>query len=309
MRPKFQFQWACYGKHNSDLREFNADLNVIDWLTYIDVPHDVITDEDLHREGFPLLEPYHVIITGGHPEYYSKAMREAVAAYTKRGGRLMYLGGNGFYWRIAFSDAMPGAIEVRRAEGGIRTWEARPGEYFMSFTGEYGGLWRRQGGRTPQDLVGVGFTSEGFDKSSYYRRTRDSFDPRVAFMFKGIDADELIGDFGFHGDGAAGNELDRADPALGTPPNALVVASSEGHSSLYMLVNEEVLVNHPWIDGSNNPMVRADMVFFETPNGGAVFSVGSIAYTGSLAWNRYRNNVARLTGNVLKRFIDPAPFA
>ncbi len=308
MRPKFQFQWACYGKNNSDLREFNADLNVIDWLTHIKVAHDVITDEDLHREGFPLLEPYRVIITGGHPEYYSKAMRDAVAAYTKRGGRFMYLGGNGFYWRIAFSDHAPGAIEVRRAEGGIRTWEARPGEYFMSFTGEYGGLWRRQGGRTPQELVGVGFTSEGFDRSSYYRRTTDSFDPRVAFMFKGIGADELIGDFGFHGDGAAGNELDRADPALGTPPNALVVASSEGHSSLYMLVNEEVLVNHPWIDGSNNSLVRADMVFYETPNGGAVFSVGSIAYAGSLAWNGYRNNVARLTGNVLKRFIDPTPF-
>ena len=309
MRPKFQFQWACYGKDNSDLREFNADLNVIDWLTHIDVRHDVISDEDLHREGFPLLEPYRVIITGGHPEYYSKEMREAVEAYTRRGGRLMYLGGNGFYWRIAYSDAMPGAIEVRRAENGIRTWEALPGEYFMSFSGEYGGLWRRQGGRNPQALVGVGFTSEGFDRSSYYRRTKDSFDPRVAFMFKGIGSDELIGDFGFHGDGAAGNELDRADPALGTPSNALVVASSEGHSSLYMLVNEEILVNHPWTDGSNNSMVRADMVFFETPNGGAVFSVGSIAYNQSLAWNRYRNNVARLTGNVLKRFMSPEPFA
>ena len=121
MRPKFQFQWACYGKHGSDLREFNADLNVIDWLTHIGVAHDLITDEDLHREGFPLLEPYRVIITGGHPEYYSKAMRDAIEAYTRRGGRLMYLGGNGFYWRIAYSDHMPGAIEVRRAEGGIRT--------------------------------------------------------------------------------------------------------------------------------------------------------------------------------------------
>jgi N,N-dimethylformamidase len=309
MRPKFQFQWSCYGKDGSRLREFNADLNIVDWLTHIRVPHDVITDEDLHREGFPLLKPYRVLITGGHPEYYSWEMRQSVTAFTEGGGRLMYLGGNGFYWRIAFNRELPGVIELRRAEGGIRTWEARPGEAYMAFTGEYGGLWRRQGNRAPQALVGVGFTAEGFDKSSYYRRTEQSLDPRVSFMFEGIGKDELIGDFGFHGGGAAGNELDRADPLLGTPPQALVVARSEDHTALYFLVNEEVLVNNPWIDGTNNPLVRADMVFFETLNGGAVFSVGSIAFTGSLAWNSYRNNVARLTQNVLKRFRDSASFA
>ena len=29
-------------------------------------------------------------------------MLDALQAYLDRGGRLMYLGGNGFYWRIAF---------------------------------------------------------------------------------------------------------------------------------------------------------------------------------------------------------------
>ncbi|MGD9538770.1 MAG: N,N-dimethylformamidase beta subunit family domain-containing protein [Alphaproteobacteria bacterium] len=308
MRPKYQFQFSCRSEAGSRLREFNADLNVIDWLTHFDIPHDVITDEDLHDEGYPLLKPYRAVITGGHPEYYSAAMRDAVARFTQGGGRFMYLGGNGFYWRVAFSETLPGVIELRRAEGGIRTWEARVGEAYMGFTGEYGGMWRRQGNTAPQALVGVGFTSEGFDNSSYYRRTKDSFDPRVAFMFKGIGKDELIGDFGYHGDGAAGNELDRADPALGTPSNALVVASSENHSESYLLVNEEILVSNPWVDGTNNPLVRADIVFYETPNGGAVFSTGSIAYNGALPWNNYDNNVARLTTNVLRRFMDPKPF-
>lgn len=54
--------------------------------------------------------------------------------------------------------------------------------------------------------------------------------------------------------------------------------------------------------------VRADLVFFETPNGGAVFSVGSIAYSGSLPWNNFDNNISRLTLNVLRRFMDPTPF-
>jgi N,N-dimethylformamidase len=50
------------------------------------------------------------------------------------------------------------------------------------------------------------------------------------------------------------------------------------------------------------------MLFFETANGGAVFSVGSIAYAGSLWRNGYQTDVARITGNVLKRFLDPRPF-
>jgi N,N-dimethylformamidase len=55
-------------------------------------------------------------------------------------------------------------------------------------------------------------------------------------------------------------------------------------------------------------MVRADVVFFETPGGGAVFSVGSISWFGALARRNYDNDVARLTANVVRRFTDPAPF-
>ena len=54
--------------------------------------------------------------------------------------------------------------------------------------------------------------------------------------------------------------------------------------------------------GSVNAQVRADMVYFEGPNGGAVFSVGSITWCGGLSHNGYRNNVSRITENVLRAF-------
>ena len=44
------------------------------------------------------------------------------------------------------------------------------------------------------------------------------------------------------------------------------------------------------------------MVYFKTPNGGAVFSTGSIAWCGALSHDGYRNNVSRITDNVLRRF-------
>ena len=57
-----------------------------------------------------------------------------------------------------------------------------------------------------------------------------------------------------------------------------------------------------------DPYVRADMVFYETPNGGAVFSVGSISWFGALARNNFDNDVAKITGNVIDRFLDETPF-
>jgi len=50
-------------------------------------------------------------------------------------------------------------------------------------------------------------------------------------------------------------------------------------------------------------LIRADMVYFETPAGGAVFSTGSITFCGSLPHNGFRNNISVLLGNVFDRFL------
>ena len=304
MRPKHMHS---LGGKGSSLWQFNADTHITDWLESTGQEFDVITDEDLHSEGLSLLEPYRAIITSTHPEYHSLQMWDAMRAYQNQGGRLVYMGANGWYWKVAFHPELPGVMEVRRNEGGIRTWAAQPGDYYHSFTGEYGGLWRNQG-RAPQQILGTGFTAQGFDISAPYERLPDSFNARAQFIFDGVKKDELIGDFGLIGDGAAGLELDRADPALGTPPHALVLATSQGrHTDLYLVVPEELLATVPGLGGTENALVRADMVFYETPNGGAVWSSGSIAWSGSLSHNGYDNNVARITGNILKRFLDPKP--
>ena len=49
-------------------------------------------------------------------------------------------------------------------------------------------------------------------------------------------------------------------------------------------------------------MIRADIVYFETTAGGAVFSVGSITFCGSLSHNN-QNNISRMLENVLRRFL------
>ena len=88
----------------------------------------------------------------------------------------------------------------------------------------------------------------------------------------------------------------------------MVVASSEGHSANTLLVPDEIGFHHIAMDGTLNPDVRADMTFFETPGGGAVFSTGSITWGASLPHNGYDNNVSKLSENVLKRFLADEPF-
>lgn len=309
LRPILNFRpgyISSFGAKGSNLREFNADTHIVDWLEQQGVDYDVITDDDVHTQGFNLLSQYETVMTGTHPEYFSPAMLDATKSYVDAGGRMMVLGGNGFYWRIAYHPTRPGVIEVRRCGVAIRTWETQPGEEFHSFDGSRGGLWRAHG-RPPQSTAGVGFISEGFDLSAFYRRTAASRDPRVGFMFNGID-DEVIGDFGLQGGGAAGIEIDHADTNLGTPTHALIVASSEGHTEAYRLVNEEMSITVPTVTAPVDARIQADMVFFETAGGGAVFNVGSIAWSGSLSHNGYDNNVSKLTRNVLDRFINPEPF-
>lgn len=266
--------------------------------------HDILADEDVHAEGVSALAPYRVIVTGSHPEYWSTRMLDALEAWLRRGGRLIYLGGNGFYWRVALSDAWPGAVELRRAEDGVRNWQSEPGESYHAFNGEYGGLWRRLG-RTPNSLVGVGFVAQGFRRAVGYVRTPASRTSRAAWIFDGVDG-ERIGTSGLGG-GAAGQEIDAYNSALGSPEHAVILASATDFGPDMTRVKEEL---QAWTRvPAPDPVVRSDVVFFETPAGGGVFSVGSIAWFGALARSGYDNDVARMTANVVRRFVDPTPFA
>ena len=297
MRPKYRAPGI------GTLWQFPADLSIVGWLEAMKYDYDVVTDEDLQREGVAAIAPYRVVLTGTHNEYYSERMLDATEDYLAQGGRLLYLGGNGYYWCVGFRDDEPWAMEVRKLEAGSRAWQARPGEHYLATTGERSGLWRHRG-RPPQKLVGVGFTSEGMDISVPYRRMPDSYHRAVSWIFEGVEG-EVFGDFGLGLGGAAGVEIDRYDLTLGTPPHARILASSEPFTDNYPLVQEEVYFMTPGLGGTQHPMVRADIVYFTTPNHGAVFSTGSIAWGSALPCANYQNAVSRLTKNIVDAFLTP----
>lgn len=285
--------------------QFPADLSIIGFLETQGFDYDVITDEDLVREGVDCLRPYNVVLNGTHSEYYSVEMMDATEQYLSEGGRVMYLGANGYYWVVAFRDSEPWCMEVRKLDAGSRAWQAKPGEYYMATNGERGGLWRNRG-RAPQKITGVGFASEGMDDCVGYERMPDSYDPACSWMFDGV-AGERFGDEGLALGGAAGLEVDRYDLSLGTPPDTWLLATSDPFSDKYPLVVEDIMFNLPGTGGTQHFQVRADMTYAKTRNGGAVWSSGSIAWGQALPWNGGDNDCARITANVLKRFADEGP--
>src|SRR4029077_13794177 len=107
-----------------------------DWLEERGTGYDGAADEDLHQAGRELLDPYRVVLTGTHPEYWTERVLDETTAYVEQGGRLMYLGGNGFYWVTSIAPDRPHLLEVRRGYAGTGPFRGAPGELHHSTTGE-----------------------------------------------------------------------------------------------------------------------------------------------------------------------------
>ncbi|QDI79919.1 N,N-dimethylformamidase [Methylorubrum populi] len=302
-RPLFNVRPNAVNWLTGSYRHFPVDMFILEWLEHTGVAFDVATDEDLEKSGKNLLDNYNVVVTGSHPEYWTREGLEFLDEYMTSGGRLMYLGGNGFYWVTTKFSQRPWVIEVRRDNVGTRCWDAPYGERTHAASGEAGGIWRTRG-KSPNKLVGLGFASEGFSRGCGYRRLASSYESPAKIFFEGI-AGDVIGQQGFVLDGAVADEIDRFDVSLGSPEHALVLATSTGLGNEYQVVIEDMTLMLPDLGGAQRPdLVRADMIVFSLDGGGAVFSAGSIAYGGALAWNGCHNDLSSLSTNVLKAFSD-----
>lgn len=283
-------------------REFSADLLMIGFLERSGIPYDILTDHCLHIMGRDATRRYSTLITGCHPEYPSLQTLDAYTDFAKSGGNIMFLGGNGFYWVSETDPQRPHRLEVRKGDQGCRSITLPPGERMHSLFGGQGGLWRSRG-RAPNYLFGIGSCAFGTGPGKPYERNHQyNKDPAFSWVFEGLNPGELIGVNGFGG-GASGDEIDRLDFELGSPANTVLLASSQQHDDSFGLFNEEQM--WPMVNtlGSNCDRVRSDMTYYENSGGGAVFSVGSINWYSSLAWDGYQNNVAKITDNVLREFL------
>ncbi|HTI01345.1 MAG TPA: N,N-dimethylformamidase beta subunit family domain-containing protein [Acidisoma sp.] len=270
-----------------------VDLQLLRFCRNEGIAFDLVTDHDLHQEGRTALVGYRGVFTGSHPEYWTTPMQDALRHFIDSGGSLAYLGGNGFMWVTAVRADL---VEVRRGQGlGARTWDGHPGEINLSLTGEIGGLWRERG-RSEFSVVGTGMTMMGFGPARPYRRRMASDAADYFWVFEGVTENR----FGLAGTvlgGAAGYEVDRTDPALGTHPETVVLAAATGFDESYATDPNEFFATP-----QDRARARvAEMVIRRTPQGGLIFGAGSVAWCGALPSGGEVTSVGQITANVLRR--------
>jgi N,N-dimethylformamidase len=266
---------------------YASDLHTVAWLEHLGLRYDIVTDADWHAGGRDLLEQYSVVLTGTHPEYVSLRMVDDTLDWVHDRGRFMYLGGNGFAMNIVFDADRPWIMENRRVE----LWEGserdREALAHNIVDGERGGRFEPSG-RQPALLTGVQSATMGFDRSYPYHLAVGAKQPEAAFALAGISAQVI-------GTGVVGQEWDNSAGIGGLGADHLVLASSRDHSLI------------PPLFGAMRPDYHADLVLYLHQRGGT-FSVSSMAWAAELAADEYDNDVARMTENVLRRFLDPTPF-
>ena len=227
--------------------------------------YDLYSETQLHA-GQLDLSAYRVLVLSTHPEYWSAAMYRAVKSWVfERGGRLIYLGGNGLNCEVTFPD--PATMVVHN--GDSRKLQAELARYESRF-----GM--RQ--ESEANLLGVVFTESGVMTAAPYRVLSAG---HWALAGTGLSDGDLFGQQSLHEripGGASGHETDKLSP--NSPAGAVRLAK-----------------------GLNPDDGGADIVTFETPSGGAVFSVGSICWPSSVLVD---DAVSKITANVLRRFCAPA---
>lgn len=247
-----------------------AEWRLLAWLEREGFGYDFYSEHQLHA-GLLDLDAYKVLIISTHPEYWSREMYDRVKSWVwERGGRLMYLGGNGINCEVEFVDEATLRFKNYRGTG--------PGT--VSFddpeTGEFRESRFHRTHESEANLLGVVTTDAGIMTSAPYRVIAPD---HWAFAGTGLRAGDVFGAESLHErcpGGASGHETDKISPS--TPPQAVHLAKG---------LNPE--------DGG------ADIVTYETASGGAVYSVGSITWPASVLVDPA---VSRITANVLSRFLN-----
>lgn len=246
-----------------------AEWRLLGWLEREGYDYDFYSESQLHT-GELDLEAYRVLVLSTHPEYWSRRMYQRVKEWVfGRGGRLMYLGGNGLNCEVELSDdgTVMRCLSQLRSPGGA-----------MMIEGPDGRLCESRFHRTFEseaNLLGVVCSDAGIMTAAPYQvRQPDHW----VFHGTGLLEGDTFGEASLHEripGGASGHETDKISPS--SPANTEHLAK-----------------------GLNPEEGGADIVYHEPGGGGAVFSVGSITWPASILVD---DAVSRITRNVLDRFL------
>ncbi|MFJ9411053.1 N,N-dimethylformamidase beta subunit family domain-containing protein [Streptomyces sp. NPDC101393] len=292
------------------------DAPFIAWLERTGYDVEYCTDLDLHEDP-DLLTPYDLLLSVGHDEYWSTAMREQVTAFVRAGGNVAFLSANTCWWRVHLTDGNTAFVTDTDHQVGDTYphfpatdlwWPKQPdgvGAPENSLTGvslRNGGMWP---GEWPGDRPRAGYTVQHADHWVFEGTgLRDGSDGGIPDALGAGTA--LIG---YECDGAAfvrdAAGTARATGVDGTPDTFLILG-------IYLLdpVNEDFhhLKWGHWNCPAREPAAtgpRAATMGLYTTSGGTVFTAGTTDWP-VVCGRELDAGVVRVTRNILDRLGGPA---
>jgi N,N-dimethylformamidase len=247
-----------------------GEWRLLGWLEREGYAYDLYAEAQLHEGKLPL-DDYRVLILPLHPEYWTREMYLRAKRWVfERGGRLLYLGGNGLNCEVTLEPegAMRCLTHVNSLNGEMG------GHSMISPVIEYESRMHRTL-ESEANFLGVVCTSTGLMTAAPYRVLDQS---HWAFDRTGLRNGDLFGKNTLHErvpGGASGHETDKRSAS--SPADTRLLAK-----------------------GINPENGGAEIVYHEPGGGGAVFSVGSITWVSGLLVDEH---VSRITRNVLDRFL------
>ena len=242
-----------------------AEWRLFGWLEREGYAYDLYAETQLDA-GVLDLDRYKMLIISAHPEYWSAEMYYRVKEWVfERGGKLVYLGGNGLNCAVEFLD--PYTMVVRNGDqgGGFSHLQKIGKESRLDLLYE-----------SEARLLGVACSETGIMTGAPYQVINAD---HWVFGGTGLKEGDLFGERSLHmrcPGGASGHETDKI--TVSSPANIELLAK-----------------------GLNPDGGGAEIVYHRTASGGEVFSVGSISYPSSLPVD---DSISRITANVLDRFLS-----
>jgi hypothetical protein len=249
----------------------NWELSAVRFLERNGYDVSYTTDLDTDRDPASLLR-HALVMTLGHDEYWTHAMRDAFEAARDAGVNLAFLGANTGYWQIRYEDGRRTLVEYRHPELDPERDPSLKTTTFRELTPP----------RPECTLLGVAYGQLG-DSNDYTVNADALSDPW--FKSTGFTPGSTL-------HGLVGYEWDGLQPGCDVPPVTVFFHSEHEHGT-------------PPVEGT---LWNADAVRYTAPSGARVFAAGSFQFTWGLdpVQERYDARLDRFMRNGLDDLTRPA---
>ncbi|MDP6598010.1 MAG: carboxypeptidase regulatory-like domain-containing protein [Candidatus Poribacteria bacterium] len=221
-----------------------AEWRFLGWLEREDFDYDLYAETQFHFNTFNL-DDYQVLIISTHPEYWSRKMYFDLKRWVwERGGKLLYLGGNGLNAEVEFLDQSTMIVQ----NANQRQWSQDP---------TIESRFHARVGESEANLLGIVYDDRGIMTAAPYRAVNEK---HWVFNNTGLQKGDTFGHVSLHQrvpGGASGHETDKI--SVSSPPDVQLLAV-----------------------GCNADQGGAQMITYDTASGGRVFSAGSITWVSSI---------------------------